>query len=334
MRRLLAALALLAPALGPAAAQTGGEIARDVNLQALNTTTGAFDPARVGFSADIQDLRVDLARFYAIALPGEVVEIEIAAHPSKGRFVFEADGFEAVEGPRTLAAKAPEEPGAYPVTVTSPEGDTMTVTVFVLAPASAVEGGKLEGYEIGSYPDEPLRGLDSYLAPEGYMRMPPDLYDYPLSPHFRLGQFVSKQGGSQPVKYLLVRPELVLKLEELLRTVNEEGIRADSFYVMSGYRTPHYNAQLGNVLYSRHQWGDAADIYVDRDENFQMDDLDGDGRVLRRDAGRLYEIAEGVDELEALAGIRGGVGEYGANAAHGPFVHVDTRGTPARWGRK
>ncbi|WP_268235731.1 hypothetical protein [Aquisalinus flavus] len=30
---------------------------------------------------------------------------------------------------------------------------------------------------------------------------------------------------------------------------------------------------------------------------------------------------------------RGEIGEYGANAAHGPFVHVDTRGVPARWGR-
>ena len=328
---LLAALTCFAV---PAAAQTGGEIARDVNLAALNTTPGAFDPARVSFEADVQDLRVDLRRFYAIALPGEVVEIEVAQHPSEGRFAFEANGFEAVEGPRTLAAKAPAEPGAYPVTVTSPEGETMTITVFVMAPASAVVDGEIEGYRIGAYPSEPLRGLDSYLAPEGYMRMPPELYDYALSPHFRLGQFVSKQGGSQPVKYLLVRPEIVLKLEELLRAVNEEGIRADSFYVMSGYRTPHYNAELGNVLYSRHQWGDAADIYVDRDGDFVMDDIDGDGAILRRDAGRLYEIAERVDELEALAGVRGGVGEYGANAAHGPFVHVDTRGTPARWGRK
>jgi hypothetical protein len=27
----------------------------------------------------------------------------------------------------------------------------------------------------------------------------------------------------------------------------------------------------------------------------------------------------------------GGIGIYKANRAHGPFVHVDTRGTPARW---
>ena len=277
---------------------------------------------------------MNLRRFYAIALPGEVVEIEVMERLDGAAFTFEANGFEAVEGPRTLAAKAPAEPGAYPVTVTSPEGETMTVTIFVLAPMDTIEDGRIEGYRIGAYPQKPLRGLDSYLPPEGLIRMPPDLYDYPLSPHFRLGQCVSKQGGSQPVKYLLVRPEIVLKLEELLRVVNEEGIRADSFYVMSGYRTPHYNEQLGNVLYSRHQWGDAADIYVDRDEDFVMDDLDGDGRILRRDAGVLYEHAEDVDDLEELIGVRGGVGEYGANSAHGPFVHVDTRGTPARWGRK
>ena len=315
-------------------AETGAAIAKRVNLQALNTTPGAFEPGLVGFTVEVADLAVSLSRFFTLALPGEVVEIEVIARPGAA-FAFEADGFEdTLIGERSLAFAAPDTPGAYPVTITSPEGEAMTITVFVLTPMSAVVDGVVEGYRVGAYPAEPLRGLDSYLPPEGLIRMPPDLYDAPLSPHFRLGQFVSKQGGDPDTHFLMVRPEIVLKLEALLRQVNADGVRADSFYVMSGYRTPHYNAQLGNVLYSRHQWGDATDIYVDRDEDMMMDDIDGDGRTLRRDAGRLFEYAEEVEGLEEFTGGPGGIGEYGANSAHGPFVHVDTRGTPARWGRK
>ena len=63
-----------------------------------------------------------------------------------------------------------------------------------------------------------------------------------------------------------------------------------------------------------------------------MDDLNGDGRVTRADANFLYDFADrlyrGRSDLDA-----GGIGAYGANAVHGPFVHVDGRGSRARWGR-
>ena len=333
MRRILAAFSF-ALLVGAAQAETGAAVAKRVNLLALNATSGPFEPGTVGFTVEVAGLAVSLDRFFALALPGEVVEFEVKERPGPV-FGFTAPDIEgALIGERSVAFEAPSEPGAYPVTIESPEGEVMTVTLFVLAPMDGVRDGVIEGYRVGRYPDEPLKGLDSYLPPEGLIRMPPELYDYRLSPHFRLGQFVSKQAGDPDVHYLLVRPEIVLKLEALLRTVNADGVRADSFYVMSGYRTPHYNAALGNVLYSRHQWGDATDIYVDRNEDLVMDDLDGDGRVLRRDAGQLFEYAEEVDGLEQFTGVRGGIGEYGANAAHGPFVHVDTRGTPARWGRE
>ena len=332
MRRLLAAIAPLC-IVPTASAETGAAIAKRVNLQALNTTQGAFEPGQTAFTVKVAGLPVSLSRFFALALPGEVVEFEVMARPGAA-FAFAAPGIEdALVGERSIAFAAPAEAGAYPVAITSPEGEAMTVTVFVLTPLSETVDGRLEGYRVGDYPQEPLRGLDSYLPPEGLIRMPPALYDHPLSPHFRLGQFVSKQGGDPDTHFLLVRPEIVLKLEALLRQVNADGVRADSFYVMSGYRTPAYNADLGNVPYSRHQWGDATDIYVDRNEDMMMDDIDGDGRTLRRDAGRLFEYAEEVDGLEEFVGVRGGIGEYGANSAHGPFVHVDTRGTPARWGR-
>ena len=47
----------------------------------------------------------------------------------------------------------------------------------------------------------------------------------------------------------------------ILQKVNERGYRCDTFHIMSGYRTPYYNGAIGNVRYSRHVWGGAADIF-------------------------------------------------------------------------
>ena len=102
---------------------------------------------------------------------------------------------------------------------------------------------------------------------------------------------------------------------------------------MSGFRTPQYNARDvsrgGRARDSQHMYGGAADIYVDADADGRMDDLDGDGRVAVRDAGWLAGVAERVEA--AHPGVVGGIGIYRATSAHGPFVHVDVRGTAARW---
>ena len=64
----------------------------------------------------------------------------------------------------------------------------------------------------------------------------------------------------------------------------EHGHPNAHLVIMSGFRTPEYNAQGvgrrgGRARDSRHQFGDAADIYVDNDGNGMMEDLDGDGRI-------------------------------------------------------
>jgi len=44
-------------------------------------------------------------------------------------------------------------------------------------------------------------------------------------------------------------------------------------------------------------------------------------------------LADAADAVEsAHPSLVGGVGIYPANSAHGPFVHIDVRGTRARWG--
>ena len=64
-----------------------------------------------------------------------------------------------------------------------------------------------------------------------------------------------------------------------------------------------------------------------------MDDLNRDGRIDVDDAKFLYdEIDRMLDGPAVESGIfQGGLGYYPATAAHPPFVHVDARGTRARW---
>ena len=55
-----------------------------------------------------------------------------------------------------------------------------------------------------------------------------------------------------------------------------------------------------------------------------------DGVITRDDAIWLFTLIDRMDRLPAAL-FPGGLGDYGATAAHGPFVHVDVRGRLARW---
>jgi uncharacterized protein YcbK (DUF882 family) len=109
------------------------------------------------------------------------------------------------------------------------------------------------------------------------------------------------------------------------------GIAVDTLHVMSAFRTPYYNRAIGDVEYSAHQWGSAADVYVDPGKTNQMADLNRDGRVDVQDSKTLYDEVERMLTVKELAPFEGGMGFYPGTGSHPPFVHVDVRGTKARW---
>jgi Peptidase M15 len=200
-----------------------------------------------------------------------------------------------------------------------------------MVPATAVKDGVLNGYRIGQYPAKPLNGA-VYRPPAGFVEVTKKNEDTKVSPHFRLKQFLCKQGPpDQFPKYLVLHERLPLKLEAALQLANSLGFDADTLYVMSGYRTPFYNHAIGDVLYSMHQWGSAADVFVDTHKKGVMDDLTRDGHVDLQDSKFLYDAIERMLAQPGFQRFQGGMGYYPATAAHPPFVHVDVRGTKARW---
>ena len=198
----------------------------------------------------------------------------------------------------------------------------LTLTLMSLVPSKQMRNGQLDGYRVGEYVED---------APEGFIRLSDRNSALFVSDHYRLSDFQCKLDG--PAKFLVLRPEALLKLELLQHELLQHGVSFDRFTVMSGFRTPYYNSKIGNeTSRSRHLYGDAMDIYVDANHDGNMDDLNRDGRIDTGDARFLLDLAEGIDHSAEWGWLKGGAGVYHANAAHGPYLHVDARGYVARWG--
>lgn len=294
----------------------------------------AFESGRASFSVAFQDEVVRYREMAGFVLPGEEVHFRVVEDEGNRSFRLEGpDGLLLKSRAHDWVWQAPAVTGVYPVRITcQDDGDAILLNVFVLVPFSQVENGRLNGYRIGTYPEKPLKGLDIYKPPVGFVEVTAENRDTVVSPHFTLGQFLCKQESGYP-KYLILRTRLLRKLEFVLQTINRAGIRCDGLTVMSGYRTPCYNKAIDNVQYSRHVWGGAADVYVDVDPvDGQMDDLNKDGKIDLKDAALVYQIVDDRFGEDAWTPFVGGLGRYRVTASHGPFVHVDVRGFRARWG--
>jgi hypothetical protein len=239
--------------------------------------------------------------------------------------------------PQERVARAPEQPGIYELEVGSAEASRRLgeVKFVVKVPFDRKQGQGLGGYNIGRYPTEGSRRSDRYAPPSGFIEVTRENQNLQLSEHFVLREFLTHdQKGVWP-KYAVVEPRLIEKLELVMSELNAMGIPARRFVVMSGFRTPQYNRRglsNGRAVLSRHQYGDAADVWVDNNADNYMDDLNRDGRRDTRDARVMLSA---VNRVEARYGdMIGGAGIYRDNGAHGPFIHIDVRGRPARWGAK
>jgi uncharacterized protein YcbK (DUF882 family) len=254
----------------------------------------------------------------------------LESHPLRGesgelRYAPALPGARVVQGPNPIAA--PPAPGIYEVAT--------NISIITLVPRTEKVGGRIGSYQLGTWPFE--RGgkprTERYAAPRGFIRITPQNQNFQVSDHFRLQQFLTKDQYSVWPKYLLLDPLLVDKLELTIEELRKEGVRVEHVHVMSGFRTPRYNAGGGNTAgranLSRHMYGDASDVYVDNNRDGQPDDITGDGRVTVADAEKFARAAERVENEHRS--LIGGIGVYPACCGHGPFTHVDVRGFRARW---
>ena len=223
----------------------------------------------------------------------------------------------------------PAEAGFYYLTLVNGK-DRQVVKepiVAVMRPFQDKAGSSvLDGYKIGTYLSEKLRGKTDKEHPEGFLKVYPQFLDIAVSKHLRLHHFIThdEQADVWP-KYVALNPRLLDKLElvfaELERMnggVAQQPLELD---VNSGYRTPAHNKLVRRAASdSRHQYGDAADVVID---------ANGNGRIDRNDHRLVAAAVETVERQHP--DLAGGMGIYTSPLYPTPYVHIDARGQKVRW---
>ena len=210
---------------------------------------------------------------------------------------------------------------------------------------------KVNGKSIGAYLDPAQstvrrvrENASLYQPPRFFALLTPETIPLPLGPDFDLGQLVAFKDYHTPdghkvytterhTNVLPLRPELIDKLAKLRERLRAKGVKVTRFWLTSAFRTPEYNHSIGGASYSRHCFGDAVDLVIDEDGDKRMDDLNGDGKVDRKD-GILIGNACRELELEGAV-VPGGIGvyEWDSDDSVRCHVHIDCRGYISRWGQ-
>jgi hypothetical protein len=227
-------------------------------------------------------------------------------------------------------------PGAQMASASVQGGNTSGVeTVFTMRSFGQKVRALLNGYRLGYWPQEKGRvRSEAYKNPDGFIEITPENEDTRVSEHFRLRDFISHGQNNVWPKYLVLREPLLDKLELVIEDLNDHGINAEGMRIRSGFRTPARNQAVrgeGSARDSRHQFGDAADVYIDQVGNGKMSDLNGDGRVSFADVKLILDAVERVEAR--YPELVGGTGLYAYSGRSGPFAHIDVRGVRARWVR-
>jgi uncharacterized protein YcbK (DUF882 family) len=110
--------------------------------------------------------------------------------------------------------------------------------------------------------------------------------------------------------YDTVPPQLIANSSELLTNLQVlRDAAGKSIKIISGYRSPDRNKEVGGATMSQHMFGNAADIQIADMKPQQMADL--------------------VEKLIKEGKMKqGGLGIY---LREGGWIHYDTRGVKARW---
>ena len=227
-------------------------------------------------------------------------------------------GTEAVARPSVMAMATVDDPQAF--------------AFITLRPWREKRGAYVGPYRMGWWPGERAVVAANYENPIGFIEVTPDNKGIRVSSHFRLADFVTHDQVNVWPKYVVLREALLDKLELVLTTIEAHGVSTQNVHVLSGFRAPYYNAGLvaeGAARSSRHQFGDASDIIVDNNRDGRMDDLNRDGRVDLRDTDVILRAVERVERM--YPELVGGLGLYAGMGPSGPFVHIDVRGSRARW---
>src|SRR6185312_6255884 len=154
------------------------------------------------------------------------------------------------EGGAAVAAdQAPEGPGIWNVVLKMADAIRPAggVSVITLVPLSAKRAGRIGTYSIGSWPYEQGGAPKAiYEPPPGLVKVTRENMNLYVSEHVQLRDFLTKgQEGVWP-KYVAMQPRELDKVELTLQELEKAGHPVKNIFVVSGFRTPSYNADGGD----------------------------------------------------------------------------------------
>ena len=303
---------------------------RTVEARLRAASTPASAPV-VATSAEVSALEATTTASFAAPVPVSPAAFRGASGRLHARILAPAEPLPEELVP--AIGRAIDAPGVYGMM--TPAGEP-SFALIRMRPFTDKVGGKVGAYEVGYWKGEWSRTSAAYEAPVGFIEVTKANQDTKVSEHLRLRDFITHDQADVWPKVVVLREELVDKVELVLADLEKRGIATNRVVVRSGFRTPQYNEALGDASgrarESRHQYGDAADLLIDANGDGRMDDLDRDGRI---GAGDLRVIAQAVERVELMhPELVGGLGVYDASHASGVFAHIDVRGTRARWSRE
>ncbi len=275
------------------------------------------------FELSVDGVELPPHRCAFIILPGDTVSFSISAPAAwtvdTGTFL---SGTEHTAAVRWIA---PRSHGIYTLTLQDSSGTT-DYAVMIPIETSRWRTTSMNSFQIGSYGD----GNQRDNLPTHFFEITSSTYSIPVSTHLKIGDFLCHIDGNYP-QYLALDMELVDKLEVLASAIRQMYPGITKITCISGFRTPLYNAQIGNTTTeSLHLYGMAADIWIEcMSFNGLMDDFDRNKRVDYADGDYLIDI---IQELEDAGLVSvGGASSYRWNRLHGPYIHIDVRGYTASW---
>ncbi len=222
--------------------------------------------------------------------------------------------------------KLPVRHGIYPVTA-SDSSSVQEWLIIVPLDRSQFRTASINSFPVGFYGDGNSR---DHLPRSGFIELWPGTFDSRISTHLSLSDFLGHLDGGWP-QYMVLDLSLVYKMEMVFEGVAEHYSEARDIHCISGFRTPAYNAEIGNETgFSLHLYGSASDFWIEGwPDNELIDDLDRNKRIDVYDAEYIIDVTRGLEAAGIVA--VGGASAYRWISTHGPFVHLDTRGSAAVW---
>ncbi len=221
-----------------------------------------------------------------------------------------------------------------------------------------ISSGIVNGFEVGKYPDptDPddlaktgspslvRNNADAYQKPKKFYEISPETWDKTIYRDYELWEFDldPRFTGHEMPRYIALTPQALKKIGLLEDRMNADGVAVTKFNLIYGFRSPKYNLTSWRAdgedslksPFSMHMYGKAVDFIVDEDEDFVLDDLNGDGKTDVNDAYVLSDYVGKMDKdlLEEKSDLMGARFVYYHHDFHQrgayaqtPYVHMDVR---------